>query len=182
MLDKLPAVPRLTDMWVGEIDVHDDNAVRKFWEAGKEGDAFERPYAAYWSLQAAKVSFRIKNNPMEQHALVAREGDDVLGISQVILPVLDNTHLAYAEPVVRPAFRRQGIGSALLDESQALVRECGRDMVIVEVNLSLDGAGPGRDFLGHRGFSVASLEIHRVLELPVASSRLEELAADCPRQ
>jgi hypothetical protein len=30
-------------MDVAEIDVHDDDVVRRFWEAGKEADEYGRP-------------------------------------------------------------------------------------------------------------------------------------------
>ena len=43
-------------MWVGEIDVHDDELFHAFWEAGRQGDKHGREFSTYWSLQSAKGS------------------------------------------------------------------------------------------------------------------------------
>ncbi len=163
-------------MWTGEIDVHDDDLVRKFWEAGREGDAYERPYAAFWSLQAATVAFRDTSNAVEQHPIAAMDGDEVLGVNQVILPRLDNTHVAYIEPIVRPAQRRRGVGTALLQASVDLARAAGRRTVISEATMPLDSGSAGHDLLTRHAFELGSLELHRVLELPVAQTLLDRLA------
>jgi hypothetical protein len=48
--------------------------------------------------------------------------------------------------------------------------------MIGEVNEPLDGSGsPGRAFMEKHGFTMASEEVHRVLDLPVADARLDEL-------
>jgi GNAT superfamily N-acetyltransferase len=164
-------------MRVAEIDVDDDDLLRRFWEAGKQADEFSRPYAAFWPLHSAKVAFRASNNSVEQHALAAISGDRVLGTNQVILPVLDNTHVAYMEPLVRPDVRRQGVGSALLEAGLELARSRSRTTVIIEVNMPLAGRSREREFLERRGFTVGIVEKHRVLDLPVDSDRLEALAA-----
>jgi GNAT superfamily N-acetyltransferase len=170
-------VPTLKLMWVGEIDVHDDDLIRRFWETGKEADGFERPYAEFWSLPAMTVSFRSDHNSVEQHPIAALEGKDVLGTNQVMLPVLDNLHIAYMTPLVRPSARGRGIGTALLEAGLQLVRDSGRTTVIVEVNMPLDGASLAQDFLVRRGFETGIVELHRILTLPVAETRLADLAA-----
>jgi GNAT superfamily N-acetyltransferase len=168
-------------MWVGEIDVSSDDELRRWWEAAREGDAYERPYAAFWSLQEAGVALQPGNTVMEQHPLVAREGDDVLGTNQVMLPLLDNTHVAFMTPITRPGARGQGVGTALLEAGLELVRSRGRSSVIVEVHRPMADDGPaqtpGTQLLAKHGFTEASRELHRVLELPVADQRLAELEA-----
>ncbi len=167
-------------MRVGEIDVHDDEAVRRFWEAGREADAHGRAHPAFWSLQTAIVSFRAQGNAVEQHPIAAMEDGEVLGTNQVVLPLLDNTHIAYVEPLVPTRHRRRGVGSALLDASLDLARATGRNTVICEVNLPLDGSSsPGSAFADKHGFAMAIVEIHRVLELPVDEGRLDQLARAC---
>jgi GNAT superfamily N-acetyltransferase len=170
-------VPTLGPMRLGEIDVHDDDLIRRFWETGNEADSFERPYAEFWSLQAMTVSFRSAHNSVEQHPIAALEGDEVLGTNQVMLPILDNLHVAYMTPLVKPSARRRGIGAALLDAGLQLARDSGRTTVIIEVNMPLEGPSVGRDFLARRGFETGIDELHRVLALPVAEARLDALAA-----
>jgi GNAT superfamily N-acetyltransferase len=163
-------------MEVAEIDVHDDDLVRHFWEAGKEADELGRPYSTYWALQAATVAFRAADNSMEQHPIAARDGDRVLGSNQVILPVLDNTHVAFMEILVRPGARRQGVGGALLTAGEELARSKHRSTVIIEVNAALTGPSSGCSFLERRGYRTGIVEKHRVLDLPVDADRLDALA------
>lgn len=164
-------------MWIGEIDVHDDGLLHRYWEAGKEADGFHRPYAAFWSLQAATVALRSTPAAAEQHPIAAIDDDVVVATSQVVFPLHDNTHLAYIEPLVRPAYRRRGIGTALLQAALDKVRNSGRTTVIAEVNMPLEGTSEGYDFLAKRCFETGIRNIHRVLELPVAERRIDELAA-----
>jgi GNAT superfamily N-acetyltransferase len=171
-----PILPTLGQMDVAEIDVHDDDLVRRFWEAGKEADEDGRPYATFWPLRSAMVAFRSAHNSMEQHPLAALEDGQVLGTNQVILPVLDNTHVAFMEILVRPAARRRGVGGALLDAGLELARAKSRSTVISEVNTPLGGRSEGREFLERRGFTTGIVERHRVLDLPLDQDRLDALA------
>lgn len=166
-------------MWVGEIDVHDDALLRGFWEAGREGDAHGREHHAYfWAWSAAEVAFRAEENEVEQHAIAAIDDDGtVVGASQVVLPLMDNRHVAYIEPIVRPAYRRRGIGTALLQATIDLARAQGRTTLIGEVNTPLEGAeqAAGYAFMDGHGFTVAAEEVHRVIDLPVDETRLAAL-------
>ncbi len=107
----------------------------------------------------------------------SRRSGEVLGTSQIVLPVLDNTHLAYVEPLVRPAYRRRGVGSTLLDATVELVRDAGRTTMIAEVNLPLIGPSEALGFMTKRGFETGLLDIHRMLELPLDGRTLSGLAA-----
>jgi hypothetical protein len=94
-----------------------------------------------------------------------------------MLPVLDNTHAAYMEILVRPAARRRGVGSALLGAGLELARARSRSTVMIEVSMPLAGPSEGRDFLERRGFTTGIVERHRVLDLPLDQDRLDALAA-----
>jgi GNAT superfamily N-acetyltransferase len=166
-------------MQVAEIDVHDDEQVRAFWAAGKEADGFGRPYAAYRSLEATRVALRNPTIFSDVLALAATEDGQVLGIAEVRAPKLDNTHLAFLEVLVRPGHRGRGVGKALLEAALQLVRDRDRGTVIAEVSMPFESPpqSPGSKFLEHHGFSTASLEIHRVLELPIDPDHLDALEA-----
>lgn len=93
-------------------------------------------------------------------------------------------HLGYAEPLVRPEFRRQGVGTLLLNAVVEAMRERRRTTLIIETHKPLDAeSSPGWSFLGRHGFTPGILDLHRVLELPVSTDRLAEstLAVE-PRQ
>jgi GNAT superfamily N-acetyltransferase len=167
---------------IAEIDVHDDAQVEAFWSTAKEGDEFERPYGVYWSLPAALVAYRTPSSSFERHPFAAAEDGEVIGTNQVMLPQRDNTHIAYMGPIVKPSHRGRGIGNALLEHGIEYVRSRGRDTVIIEVNRPMTESGPGK-CAGHAmlvksGFSDANVELHRVLDLPLAAERLDELDAD----
>jgi GNAT superfamily N-acetyltransferase len=167
---------------IAEIDVHDDAQVEALWSTAKEGEEFERPYAVYWSLPAALIAYRTPSTSFERHPFAAIEGGQVIGANQVMLPQRDNTHIAYMGPIVKPSHRGRGVATALLDHGLEYVRSRGRNTVIIEVNQPMTDSGPGESaahaLLAKHGFSDASVELHRVLDLPVNADRLDELDAE----
>ncbi|MBA3232859.1 MAG: GNAT family N-acetyltransferase [Propionibacteriales bacterium] len=163
-------------MWVGEIDVHDDAQVKAFWEAGREADESGREYPTYWSLRSAMVAFRAEGNSVEQHPLAAIEDGEVVGVNQVVFPLLDNTHISYVEPLVPPSHRNRGVGSTLVRAALDLSRDAGRDTIVGQANMPLDADSDGARFLHKHGFSTAIVDLHRVLDLPVSTRRLTDLA------
>ena len=173
------ALSTLGPVWIGEIDVRDDDLLRRYWEAGKEADGFHRPCPAFWSLQAATVALRSTPEAAEQHPIAAIDDDLVVATSQVVFPLHDNTHLAYIEPLVRPAYRRRGIGTALLQAAVEKVRNSGRTTVIAEVNMPLEGTSDDYDFMAKRRFETGIRNIHRVLERNAGSEPLARHLARC---
>lgn len=169
-------------MWVGELDMDDDAVVRDWWEAGRAGAEHERPFATFWPFETARATLRDTGEAFERLALVVIDGETVVGGSYLLLPARDNTHLAMAAPIVHPAHRRRGAGSALLEHGIAIARARGRTTMLVEVDRPLAGAepaeSPGSLFLARHGFTEASREIHRVLGLPVSAAQLDALDAE----
>jgi GNAT superfamily N-acetyltransferase len=110
--------------------------------------------------------------------------DRVLGYAMVNLPLQDNTHTAGVEIGVRPAHRRQGVGSALYDAVLTLVRDTGRTHVLASSDQRVEPpAGPGTlpattgvgrvladddgpRFLLKRGFALEQVERYSVFDLP----------------
>lgn len=165
-------------MRIAEIDVSDDDQVRQWWEIADLAQAYGREeFAAYWSLQAAIASFRADNNSQRQQPLACWEGERMVGVQFLAFPLLDNTHLAVTEALVHPDHRRRGVGSALLSAALQRIRGEGRTTVLSEVSMPFvdPPSSPGSLFANRHGFAVASLEIHRILELPVPADRLAEL-------
>jgi GNAT superfamily N-acetyltransferase len=166
---------------IEEIDVSDDAQVAAYWSAAKEGDAHERPDAVFWSLEVATIALRTPSTSFERRPFAAIDDGQVVGTGQVMLPLLDNTHIAFLAPIVRPSRRRERIGTALLEHGIDYARSRGRNTVIIEVNRPITESGPGPSgghaMLARHGFSDASVELHRVLDLPVAANRLDALEA-----
>src|SRR3954471_23218293 len=171
-----------TPMDIAEIDVDDDAQVEAFWRTGKEAEEHGRPYAVTWSLEAATVAMRLGNSAFERHPVAAVENGETVGTLSVMLPKLDNTHIAYLGLSVTPARRRQGLGTLLLEHGLDIVREHGRKTVVIEVSRPMTESGPGESaghaLLARHGFSDASVDLHRVLDLPLAADRLDALASE----
>ncbi len=116
------------------------------------------------------------NPTRELTGFVAFEGNTLIGGSNLAFPLLDNQHLAYAEPLVRPGFRRRGVGTKLLNAVIETMRARRRTTLIIEAHKPLDSeSSPGWSFLRHHGFTPGILALHRVLDLPASAEHLEEL-------
>lgn len=99
------------------------------------------------------------------------------------LPRRDNRDHACIAVHVHPDHRRRGHGSALLAALTERARAAGRTLLDGEVGWAYDagpaGAGvPGVAFLLRHGWSNALGDVMRVLDLPVAGSLLDRLAAE----
>lgn len=149
-------------------------------EIGPDDAAFAQWYDVW---VAAEVLDRPDDapRPMQEHVVLGRElvrsggsrdgthraallGNDVVGALRLILPMHDNTTVAFVDVAVHPQHRRQGIGSALLAEGRRVAADAGRTELIAEV----DEPGPdtaGRAFALRHGWTCDLLETRRDLAL-----------------
>jgi GNAT superfamily N-acetyltransferase len=84
-----------------------------------------------------------------EEALLAWEGDRVIGAAAYTLPRTENSGTAYLELIVHPQHRRRGIGTRLLDEVYAAARRHDRRLIEVQTVRALPG-GAARDEAGYR--------------------------------
>lgn len=105
---------------------------------------------------------------------------EIVGAGTIMLPLLDTTRLAFIEVDVPPQHRRRGIGSALLDDVLDRVRDARRTSAVGEVNYPCEGYADhvGRRFATRHGFTEASTEVHRVLDLPVETGTLDRMTKE----
>lgn len=113
--------------------------------------------------------------------VAARCGGRVVGRA-MFLHLADDPDVAWADAQVLPAFRRRGVGGALIDTMEQLAREAGRRRLIVYAP-SADGPGPRISpptgagslpadnaevrFLAGRGYSLEQVERCSRLALPL---------------
>jgi GNAT superfamily N-acetyltransferase len=160
------------------LDLNDDRLLYDFWQASRDASMFGRPYAAFGTYDDMVTLLRDDNPTRKIMSFVARDGEDVLGGATLVCPLLDNQHMGFAELLVRPQSRNRGVGTALLDAVIESMQKGRRTTLVIGANKPLEEpTSPGWDFLAHRGFTTALLDLHRVLTLPVAAARLDELAA-----
>ncbi|SDF53240.1 Acetyltransferase (GNAT) family protein [Blastococcus aurantiacus] len=104
-------------------------------------------------------------------------GDDVVGALRLILPLRDNTTVAFVDLVVHPAHRRRGIGGELLAEALRLAAEAGRTELIAEVDEPVTDTA-GRAFALRHGWTCDLLETRRDLVLPPDEAQLAAVEAE----
>lgn len=153
-------------------------------------------------VRPVETELRLYANQRTAHKqiLLAVDGDGgpagVLGYARIDLPVLDNTHLAEVEILVRPEARRHGVGTALWAELEARVRAAGRTVattwtihgqeagaddpaVAARTGVGrLPGDDPGVRFAQNHGFGLEQTERQSTLAVPVDAALLDRLRAD----
>jgi GNAT superfamily N-acetyltransferase len=110
------------------------------------------------------------------HRAAVADGS-VVGALRVLLPLRDNTSVAYLDVAVDGVSRRRGVGTALLEEGVRLAAAAGRSSLVAEVDEPGPDA-PGRAFAEHHGWTCDLLETRRDLLLPVDAERLSALEAE----
>jgi GNAT superfamily N-acetyltransferase len=106
-------------------------------------------------------------------AALARLDGEPVGYANLFLPQLDNTDNATVDLFVHPAYRRRGVGRALLAHGARLLRERGRKRVVAMAVSGLPG-GPRRDGAGD-AFAAA---VGARAALAVARRRLDTARLD----
>ena len=150
------------------------------WAAGQRADRPDDPPRSaqeHVALGRALVAEGGSRNGTHRAAVV---DGAVAGALRLLLPMLDNPAVALVDVGVHPRHRRQGIGTALLEEGIALASASGRTRFIADV----DEPGPGTagaEFARHHGWTCDLVETRRDLLLPVDEERLSALEAEALR-
>jgi GNAT superfamily N-acetyltransferase len=114
----------------------------------------------------------------EDHPEVWAAGDapdQVDGCYTAALPMRENRHLAHVHPLVAPAARRAGLGTALLRHAAARAAEAGRTTLAADAR---DGSA-GEAFARALGAQRAITDIRRLLDLTaVPPGVLARIAAE----
>jgi RimJ/RimL family protein N-acetyltransferase len=167
-------------MRIRALDVNDDAELRRWYDLTEAADTFERPWATSWSFEELRVQFRRRDDAMRWTAIGAFDGADMVGGAYLAAPLLDNTEKVYGGIFVEPWLRERGIGSALVDHTIRTMRTEGRSTLLVDAGV------PGSEREDHpyvrfalkHGFSMANVEVHRVLDLPLETEVVEAMQAD----
>lgn len=168
------------DVRVRELDVHDDRLLRRWYDITEAADTFERPWATQWTFEELLVHARTPDETLPWLMTGAFDGEEMVGAGFLQLPRLDNTDKAYGGFFVEPGRRRQGIGSALVEDAVDRVRAEGRDVLLVEAGIPGDAREdhPYAHFARKHGFTMANVEVHRVLDLPLETAAIEAMQVE----
>ncbi|GGN22758.1 GNAT family N-acetyltransferase [Streptomyces fuscichromogenes] len=132
--------------------------------------------AAGWSQEEVRVQFT--HQEYERRAAWAAVRDDaVVGHAQLILFVADNTHFAKLHVAVDPAYRRRGIGSALLRVLEDAARAAGRTVLVGHSDVLFGHDDPAAGFAESAGYARGQANLRSDLLLPPRRDLEAELGA-----
>ncbi len=109
--------------------------------------------------------------------LVAVDGDRVVGMTALAMPLTDNTHLAMCTVRTDPGREREGIGSALTAAVEQYARDAGRATLEADTETRTDRPPAAEDFVRHRGYHPVQVMIRSELSLPADAEALARQAA-----
>ncbi|GAB3888786.1 GNAT family N-acetyltransferase [Terrabacter terrigena] len=159
------------------IDVHDDDVCARAYDVMTASKAHQRPWNEPPSLAETLVEWRHVDEAERMEMWGAWEGDDLVGVATIWLPMSDNTSMVWHDVQVDPPHRRRGAGSALVDRIVARAREESRATLITDLLVPPDSDGhPYRRIAEKQGFHLSNTEIMRHLDLPVDDDLLSRHA------
>ncbi len=163
---------------IREVDRSDEDQLKAFWQVGKDAEDAYRPYDFYPPWVTARESY-VEGRPGFGHQLLgAFEGDELVGRCHLTYPLLDNTHLCFAEVQVLPSRQRRGIGTALVDRAFQEARSQGRRTVVAEAYVPSGADGPALEFSRAVGFAEAIDEGIKIVDLAETEPSWEMLTRE----
>ncbi len=172
--------PQTRPVDVRQIDLADDRLMRRWYDLTEAADLFERPWASQWSFQEFTISVRTPDEALRWILTGAFDDEEMVGAGLLQLPQLDNTDKIYGGAYVEPELRRRGIGSALVGHIVEVMRDEGRGVLLIVAGIPGEQREdhPYARFARKHGFTMANVEVHRVLDLPLATAEIQAMQAE----
>jgi GNAT superfamily N-acetyltransferase/RimJ/RimL family protein N-acetyltransferase len=153
----------------------DPTALRACFELFDAGQQLDDPIGPPVPDQAFAIKWSEGFDQLPRETWLATEAGRPVGCYLLELPARENRHVAFCLPVVPPALRRRGIGSALLSHCERRARQAGRSVLVAEVRDESAAAA----FAAASGARRGNTELRRILDLrdPALADRVAGLAA-----
>jgi GNAT superfamily N-acetyltransferase len=169
-------------MKIVELDANDATQVEELFTLQQEVHAADCPDNPVPLREDFLGSVRNPPPDGRFERLVAWRDGRLAGALTLVLPEVDNRHLALAEIQVSPSHRRRGIGRTLLERACRLARENGRrDLLAAAIGPVPGGAarnGAAAGFVTAAGFSVALESVRRRIDLTAVDAAAEQRLLD----
>jgi GNAT superfamily N-acetyltransferase len=165
-------------MDIRQVDVNDIAQFRPFYEIMRAAELSEGDLP-FWTEHEAQLS--LQGDDSERATLMAAYEDGVMvGGAVLFFPLLDNTDKTWGGAFVAPENRRRGIGSALIEDMKRRCTTAGRSVLLAESTIAFERREdhPYRRFAEKHGFALASVEVTRVLQLPVDDALVQQWIDD----
>lgn len=166
------------------VDIHDDPQAGDFfavYHAAHIEDTPDKP-------PPLRDQFLALGRQEHSEVQVAFEGvrrdDQLVGAGMVVMPTVDNRHIADVRIWVHPHHRRLGVGRALLQQLTRRVSEAGRTTLFAQAVGPVPGGPPrseaGARFLTAAGFTAAlSMRSRRIDLCTIDHSAEQSLLDEC---
>ncbi|QNE18988.1 GNAT family N-acetyltransferase [Kribbella qitaiheensis] len=161
------------------IDPRDAEVFDAWYDVHRAAQDEGREFPVSWAREEMRVGM-LAESPYSDKELWAVRDDAgaIAGTMYLELPMKDNTALVEVAIGVRADVRRQGYGTALAGMLEERAAAFGRTVLQSAIDVPIDGEQTaGQAFAAAHGLTVANVEVHRVLELPLAEDFLAGLAA-----
>lgn len=166
-------------MRIVAIDGSDPGEFARFHELVLRVQRAESEFPTAMGSDEWRVLFGPRSHDRRHSALVSVVDDAWVGAVVLDEPLLENTDKLVIAVYVDPAYRRRGIGTALLHRAEGHARSSGRTVLAGEVEIPYgESASAGTVFAERHGFIRKHVEILQVLRLPVAEAELDRLTPD----
>jgi GNAT superfamily N-acetyltransferase len=161
------------------VDPRDAEAFDAWYDVHQAALDDGREFPVMWAREEMRVGLLTESPYFTKEIWAVRdEAGAIAGTLYLELPMKDNTTVINPNIAVDADLRRRGYGTILARTVAERAAAFGRTTVHAQIDLPIDGAPtPGQAFAAANGLTVANVEVHRVLELPLAEDFLSGLAA-----
>lgn len=163
-------------MEIREIDRSDEDQLRAFWQVGKDAEDAYRPYDFYSPWVTARMAYTEGRPGFRNQLLGAFDGDRLIGRGYLNFPMMDNTHLCFADVQVHPDHQRRGVGTALIERAAREAKALSRRTLVAEAYVPCGADGPALAFSRSVGFTEAIDEGIKIVDLAETEASWEMLA------
>jgi GNAT superfamily N-acetyltransferase len=165
-------------MQILSVDVHDDDAIRRWYRVTDLTERAGRPPATFYGEEELLTSFREGDPEERAEPFGAYVDGELVGTGMAFVPLLDNLDKLYFTVGVLPEHRGRGYGDALVEHALGLARAESRSALVGWSHLPVEGyeRHPHHRFATRHDFTLANTEVRRLLELPVPDERLQRWA------
>lgn len=168
-------------MEIRRLDAADPAAMADWHAAFHAAHVHGQDYPTPWMLEEMRAEFLGDRTGERTEPFGVYVDGTCVGTGSVVLPQMDNLHIARVEVATHPDHRGRGYATALLEHLTAVAVAQGRTTLNADAvwahDAPPDGVGtPNADFLTRHGFAFSLGDVKRVLDLPVDDVLLARLA------
>jgi GNAT superfamily N-acetyltransferase len=165
---------------IDDVAQKDDELMRELYDLNRRSEMYGRPESTHWDFEEFLGAVRSSDSGERQEMFAGYDGDTMVATAFLWSFLLDNTEKAYTDINVDLPARRRGMGRALVEHVEGIVRADGRTLLLASAHLPFDDREDHayRKFAEACGFELSNIEVSRHLTLPIPDERIQEWIDD----